>query len=68
MTYQASTIEEIEKKPLRDVLRSVLIERKVLAIRLPDGAEVVIQPKVPLQPLPILNGHVPNGWKEAIKE
>lgn len=66
MTYQASTIEELEKKSLREVLRSVLIERKVLAVRLPDGVEVVIQPKVPLQTLPVLNGHVPEGWKEAI--
>jgi len=66
MTYETSTIEELEGKSLKEILRSVLMDRKVLAVQWPDGAEVVIQPRTPLKPLPILNGHIPKGWKEAI--
>jgi hypothetical protein len=65
MTYETSTIEELEAKSLKEILRSVLIDQKVLAVQF-DGGEVVIQPKRRLKPLPILDGHIPDGWKEAI--
>jgi hypothetical protein len=66
MTYETSTIEELENKSLKEILQSVLMDRKVLAIQLPDGAEVVIQPRPKLNPLPTLDGQIPSGWKEAI--
>jgi hypothetical protein len=66
MTYETSTIEALEDKSLEEILRSVLMDRKVLAVQLPDGAEVVIQPRPHLKPLPILNGYIPKEWKEAI--
>lgn len=65
MTHETSTIEELEDKSLKEILRSVLMDQKVLAIQF-DGDEVVIQPKRRLKPLPILDGHIPGGWKEAI--
>ncbi|MCI0695127.1 hypothetical protein L0337_24345 [candidate division KSB1 bacterium] len=65
MTYETSTIEQLEDKSLKEILRSVLMDQKVLAIQF-DGDEVVIQPKRRLKPLPILDGHIPDGWKEAI--
>ncbi len=65
MTYETSTIEQLEDKSLKEILRSVLVDQKVLAVQF-DGAEVVIQPKRRLKPLPILDGHIPDGWKEAI--
>ena len=66
MTYETSTIEELEDKSLKEILRTVLIDRKVLAVKLPDGAEVVIQSRPRLKPLPSLAGRIPDGWKEAI--
>jgi hypothetical protein len=66
MTYATSTIEELQGKSLKEILHSVLIDQKILAVLFPDGAEIVIQPRPRLQPLPILNGYIPNGWKEAI--
>jgi len=38
----------------------------LLPFEFPNGDEVIIQPKLPLKPLPILEGYVPEGWKEAI--
>jgi hypothetical protein len=35
-------------------------------IKLPDSAEGVIQPGPKLKPLSILDGRIPDGWKEAI--
>jgi len=66
MTYETSTIEELEDKSLDEIFRKVLTDRKALAVKLSDGTEVVIQPGPRLKPLPILNGYVPDGWKEAV--
>lgn len=66
MTAQTRKLEEIEKEKLRDILQTVLAEQKVLTIQLPNGDEVVIQPKAPLKGLPTLEGYVPDGWKDAI--
>jgi len=61
MKYQTSTIAELKGKALEEILRSVLADQKVLAVQLPDGEEVVIQPRPRLKRLPILDGYVPEG-------
>lgn len=66
MTSQTLKLKEIEEKKLKEVFQIVLTKQMVLTVQLPDGEEVVIQPKPPLKPLPILDGCVPEGWKEAI--
>ncbi len=66
MPYATSTIEELQGKSLKEILRSVLIDQKILAVLFPDGAEIIIQPRPRLKPLPILNGYIPKEWKEAI--
>jgi len=66
MTYESSPIEELKDKSLKEILQSVLADRKALAIQLPDGAKVVIQPGPKLKPLPTLDGQIPDEWKEAI--
>lgn len=66
MTSQTLKLKEIEKKKLKEVFQIVLSKQMVLTVQLPDGEEVIIQPKPPLKPLPILEGYVPEGWKEAI--
>jgi hypothetical protein len=33
---------------------------------LPDGGEVLLEPKPALRPLPNLEGFVPEGWKDAV--
>ncbi len=66
MTTQTLKLEEIEKRKLKEILQTVLNENQVLTVQLPNGDEVIIQPRPPLKPLPILEGYVPEGWKEAI--
>ena len=66
MVRHTVTWDEIKKDSLEKVLRSVVAAREILTIRLPEGEEVTIQPKPPLEPLPVLEGFVPQGWKDAV--
>ena len=66
MTTQALKLEEIEIKKLKDIFQAVLAKKQVLTVQLASGDEVIIQPKPSLKPLPILEGYVPEDWKEAI--
>jgi hypothetical protein len=66
MTSKTLKLRELEKKKLKEIFQIVLTHQLVLTVQLPDGEEVVIQPKPPLKPLPILEGYIPEGWKEAI--
>jgi len=66
MTSQTLKLEELEKKQLKDVLHSVLSNQLILIVQLPNGDEVIIQPKPLLKPLPVLEGYIPEGWKDEI--
>ena len=66
MTYQTLKLEKLEEKKLKEILQAVLAKQQVLTVEFPNGDEVIIQPKLPLKPLPILEGYVPEGWREAI--
>ena len=66
MTSKTLTLNEIEKTQLRVILQSVLTKQLLLTVRFPGGEEVIIQPKPPLKPLPVLEGSIPGGWKDAI--
>ena len=66
MTSKILKLNELEKKKLREVLQIVSTNQMALIVQLPNGEEVVIQPKPVLKPLPILDGYIPGGWKEAI--
>ena len=66
MTTQRLKLKDIEKKKLKEILQTVSTKKQVLTIQLPNGDEVIIQPKLPLKPLPALEGFVPEGWKEDI--
>jgi hypothetical protein len=66
MTIQVLTLDDVKHRTVEELLRLVSTDQQVLDITLPDGAEVVIQPKPQLQQLPILDGYIPSGWKNAI--
>ncbi len=66
VTLHTSTLEELRERSLEQVLESVLEEQEILTVRMLSGQEVVIQPKPMLEPLPVLEGFVPAGWKDAI--
>ncbi len=60
------TLEELKQQPLEDLLYEIIRQGAIIVVRLPEGGEVVMGPKQPLEPLPVLDGYVPEGWKDAI--
>ena len=66
LTQETLSLEELKHKSLEEILQSVWVNRQILTVRLTNNVEVVIQPKAELKPLPVLEGYVPKGWKEAI--
>ena len=66
MTTQILTLNDVKDKTVEELLQSVSTAQQILDIMLPNGEEVVIQPKPPLKQLPILEGYIPTEWKDAI--
>ncbi|MBI2504336.1 MAG: hypothetical protein HYW07_14015 [Candidatus Latescibacteria bacterium] len=66
MTERQITLAELKGRQWEEVLRDVADQQERVAVLLPDGREVVIEPRTPLKPLPELEGHVPAGWKDAL--
>ena len=66
LTLHTSTLEELRERSLEQVLETVLQEQEILTVKMPSGQDVVIRPKPALEPLPVLEGSVPDGWKDAI--
>ncbi|MCP4695789.1 MAG: hypothetical protein GY862_02910 [Gammaproteobacteria bacterium] len=60
------SFSDFQQQPLEETLKGVVTNRQVLIVRFPDGAEVIIRPRLPLKPLPVLKGFVPPGWKDAL--
>ena len=68
MGRQTLTLDDLREQTLEDVLRRVVREQQVLTVRLPEGETVAIQPSPQLEPLIVLDGFVPEGWKDAVYE
>ena len=63
---RALTLEELKQRSLDEILREIIEQGIVWVVRLPEGHEVLLEPRLTLQPLPRLEGYVPEGWKDAI--
>ena len=66
MTRQILTLRDVKHRSVEELLQSVATAQQILDIVLPNGAEVVIRPKTSLEPLPVLNGTIPEEWKDAV--
>jgi hypothetical protein len=66
MTARTLELAELGERPAADLLREVAEQDEILTVQLPDGEAVTIQPSPRLKPLPVLEGYVPEGWKDAI--
>ncbi len=66
MTVATISLKELHVSSLEELLNRVIREQLQLKIRLPNGEIVSVQPEPKLEPLPILEGSVPNDWKDAI--
>jgi hypothetical protein len=58
--------DELKSLSLQEFLQTVLQKGTTLTVQLPTGETVFVQPQKILPPLPVLNGSVPQGWKEEI--
>jgi hypothetical protein len=66
MTTQTLVLEDIRERSLEEILWNVVKDSIQIVIRMPGGEEVIIGPKPRLEPLPVLEGYVPEGWKDAV--
>jgi hypothetical protein len=65
---QVLTIENIQSFSVEDFIK-LLKERTTLSVQLSDREILVLEVRQEeLKPLPVLEGHVPSGWKPAIYE
>ena len=68
MGNQTLTLDDLREQTLEDILRRVVRQQQALTVRLPEGETVAIQPSPRLKPLPVLEGFVPEGWKDTLYE
>jgi hypothetical protein len=66
MTVATLSFAELQGVSLENLLLRVMREQLLLKIRLADGQVVQIQPEPTLKPLPVLDGSIPDNWKDAI--
>jgi hypothetical protein len=66
MTVQTLTLADLKEGSLDKFLQEVADQHLTVTVLLPDGKEVVIGPKRDLQPLPELEGRIPEGWQDAL--
>jgi len=66
MTTQTLVLEDIREQSLEEVLWDVVKHYTHLVVRMPGGEQVAIESKPRLKPLPVLEGYVPRGWKDAV--
>jgi hypothetical protein len=63
--HRVRMLEELKGRTLEELLHEVARSREPLTIVLDEGESVTIEPTSQLKPLPRLEGHVPEGWKDA---
>ncbi|MCX7015202.1 MAG: hypothetical protein NTW86_22050 [Candidatus Sumerlaeota bacterium] len=66
MITRTLSLDELRTRSLEEIVNSVAAQHQGINVVLPNGEEVVIQPKLRLRPLPVLEGSVSSGWKDAI--
>ena len=66
MSEQILTIEELKDVTFEEFIRQILAQRNRLSIVVSDDEELSIELKPRLKPLPVLDGSIAEGWKEAI--
>lgn len=66
MTTRILTLESLKNVSLEDLMARVLREQQTLTIQVSNEQEIVITPQKKLKPLPVLEGYIPEGWREAI--
>jgi hypothetical protein len=68
MTNRTVVLDDLKERTLEEVLWEVIRQQEALTVRLAEREAVILQPSPRLQPLPVLEGFVPEGWKDALYE
>jgi hypothetical protein len=64
--HKIRTLEELKGQTLEELLHEVARSRESITVVLKEGESVIIEPASQLKPLSVLEGRVPEGWKDAI--
>jgi hypothetical protein len=59
-------LDDLKSLSIEEFLQTVLEQGTALTVQLPTGEAVIVQPQQPLLRLPVLDGSMPEGWKDAI--
>jgi hypothetical protein len=65
-SHKIRTLDELKGRTLEELLQEVARSRESLTVVLEEGESVTIEPASQLKPLPLLEGRIPEGWKDAI--
>jgi hypothetical protein len=60
------SLDKLTNLSLEEFLKTVLKQGTALTVQLPTGETVTVEPHRKLSPLPVLNGSISDGWKDAI--
>jgi hypothetical protein len=60
------SLDKLTNLSLEEFLKTVLKQGTALTVQLSTGETVTVEPHQTLPPLPILNGSISEGWKDAI--
>jgi hypothetical protein len=65
-TLPIVSLDKLTNLSLEEFLKTVLKQGTALTVQLPTGQTVTVKPHQTLSPLPVLNGSISEGWKDAI--
>jgi len=60
------SLDKLTNLSLEEFLETVLKQGTAMTVQLPTGQTVTVEPQQTLSPLPVLNGSISDGWKDAI--
>jgi hypothetical protein len=60
------SLDELTNLSLEESLETVLKQGTALTVQLLTGETVTVDPQQTLRPLPIFNGSISDGWKDAV--
>ncbi|MDQ3919365.1 MAG: hypothetical protein M3348_12910 [Acidobacteriota bacterium] len=63
--HKIRTLEELKGRTLEEFLHEVARTGDSITVVLGEGETVTVEAATHLKPLPVLEGHVPEGWKDA---
>ena len=64
--HKIRTLEELKGRTIEELLHEVVSSQEPITVVLEEGELITIELASQLKPLPVLDGRVREGWKDAI--